>query len=344
MKKLQLNNRRLLPLVITIVGVAVLGAFVILQSHAATPTSSIEPENGTVAAPASQVSTVSASGGKSVKFGAVTSGGGTGVRTCPVYPAFPDASCSGVPSGSALTTISGDLATSSSGQIIDHKLITGDVAVLHSNVTITNSRILGRIANKASSGLTITDTDIGPDNCPTVSSFYNNLNGTGYTLLRSHVHNSGADIIGIGGTGTILIKDSIVNQACIYPGDHLDAAQFYAPGDVGNITIDHSFLDARPVNSPGSLGNAAIFWADSPGSGSRLTATHSKFAGGNFTLSLYDAKIGSGVIFDVNNNTIVKNSYNYGPCSSSNTTTFNGVEGLKFTGNVYEDGSAVPSC
>lgn len=325
------------------------GIFVWVSSAAGTPTA-FEAESGTLAAPAATVSITGASGGSAVKFSAATptptptsTPGGT--RTCPAYPARPNASCIGVPAGTSLTTISGNLSTSANNQIIDSKLITGDVNINHSGVTITNSRIMGRINNSAAKGnLTVTDSDIGADACPASGNPYNLFNGTNYTMLRSHVHNSGADLMGMGGTGTILIQDSIVDHACWYAGDHLDAIQFYAPGDVGNITIDHTVLDARPDNQAGETGNAAIIWADNPGSGSRLTVKNSFFAGGNYTLMLYDAGASSGVVLDFQNNTFVKNSWRYGPCASSNTVPFNGTSGLKFTGNIYDDGSSMPGC
>ena len=331
-----------LPFFAVIGLVVTLGAAFLLSSHAATTTIAVEPELGSVALPATTVNDPTASLGSAVKFGVASANVG-GTRLCPAYPAFPDLSCTGVPAGTQLITINGDLTTSSDGQIIDGKLITGDVGVLNANVTIKNSRILGRIANKASNGLSITDSDIGPDVCPTSSSFYNNLNGTNYTLSHSRVHNAGADIMGIGGMGTILIKESIVNQACIYPGDHLDAMQFYSPGDVGKITVQHTVIDSRPVNAVAN-GNAAIFWADNPGSGSRLNVTQSKLAGGNYTASLYDATATSGVVLSLIGNTFVKNSYTYGACASANSVAYNGTSGIIFMNNIYDDGSNVGSC
>ncbi|HEX8182111.1 MAG TPA: hypothetical protein VF575_00745 [Candidatus Saccharimonadales bacterium] len=340
-----MNHFRLLIVVLITLGTAVLGTIYMKSSQAATPFVSLEPETGEVAAPSTVVTDTTASTGKAIKFAATsTQPPATGTRTCPAYPAFPNDDCTGVPSDTSLTAIAGGLSTSANGQVIDGRLINGDLSVNHSNVTVKNTRIMGRISNRAPSNLIVMDSDIGPDSCPASSNFYNNFNGTNYTMLRSRVHSAPADLVGIGGTGTIVIRDSIINRACIYPGDHLDAIQWYAPGEVGNVTIDHSIVDTRPVNSPGSLGNAAIFWADRAGSGSRLTATNNWFAGGNYTVSLYDANAGSGVILDVRNNTFLKNSYTYGACASANSIPFNGSEGVRFTGNIYHDGSAFPSC
>lgn len=314
-----------------------------ISANADTATTvSFQAENGTKTGNVAQIADASAAGGSAVQFGSGTPQ--TGERTCPAYPLPPDASCTGVPAGTNLTTVSGNLTTSSNGQVINARLIAGDLLVTHGNVTVTNSRIKGRIINNASNGLTVTDSDIGADSCPSGPSPYNNFNGTNYTMLRSRVHNAGADLMGMGGTGTILIKDSIVNQACWYPEDHLDAIQFYAPGSVGIITLDHSVFDARPVNVASEKGNAAIIWADNPGSGSRLTVTKSFLAGGNYTTMLFDAGANSGVIIDINNTTYAKNAWTYGPCAMSNSVAFNGTSGIKFTNNRYDDATSFPNC
>ena len=325
-----------------VVGAAAAGVAVVLAIFAAGTPIAFEAESGTLATGATAVTASDASGGSALKFG---NGSDGGTRTCPAYPLPPNASCTGVPVGTSLTTVNGGMITSSDGQKIDGKLIEGDLIVQNKNVTVTNSRIIGRIANN-SSGLTVTDSDVGLDSCQTPAyedGDFNNFDGTNYTMIRTHVHNSGADLTGMGGTGTILIQDSIINQACYYDGDHLDAIQFYSPGDVGNVTINHSFLDSRAVNVS-ALGNSAIFWADTPGSGSRLTVNQSFLAGGNYTAALYDAKTGSGVVLDIHNTTFIKNSYQYGPCAASNSVQFDGTSGIKFTNNVLDDGTPVSGC
>lgn len=343
------------------IGVAALFAagvgYVAVSAFAAGVFAQFELEQSAPSGQTTIVNNAGASGGKLLTFGSGTSFNATpvptpvrapspapqtGARTCRPYPQMPDSSCTGVPAGVPLATINGDLTTSSDEQVIDGRLITGDLVVRNKNVKVQNTRIKGRVANIASSGLVIVDSDIGADGC--TKSVFNNLNGTNYTLLRSHVHNSGADLIGIGGAGTILVQDSIINQACFFAGDHLDAAQWYAPGDVGHVTFIHTVLDTRPVNVAGALGNAAIFWADNPGSGTTLTVTQSKFAGGNYTLALYDAMATSRIVLDINNSTFVKNSYMYGPCASSNSVNFDGTSGIKFTNNVFDDGTKLLTC
>lgn len=319
-----------------------IGFGVLTAVRAAGTTASVQSEGGTINSPANSLSDSSASGGQAIKFGSAVVGG---TRTCPAYPLFPDSSCTGVPSGTSLTTINGNYTTATDGEHIDGKLIQGDLFVNNNNVVVTNSRIVGRINNN-SSGLSISDSDVGLNSCPTTAyenGDYSDLGGTNYTVIRTHIHHAGADLMAIGGTGTILIQDSIIDQPCYYAGDHLDAAQFYAPGSVGHVTFDHSSLDVRPVNSAVS-GNAAIFWADFPGNGSTLEVNHSKLAGGGYTVALYDAVAGSHIVLTVENSTFVDSSWAYSYCASSNSVQYNGQEGVRFLNNVSTTGAALSGC
>src|SRR5690348_15617288 len=66
-----------------------LGVVVIATVLATGSNVAVEPETGTLAAGAAQVTNAGASGGKAVKFSTGTAAG------CPAYPAFPDANCTG---------------------------------------------------------------------------------------------------------------------------------------------------------------------------------------------------------------------------------------------------------
>ncbi|HEX6258643.1 MAG TPA: right-handed parallel beta-helix repeat-containing protein [Candidatus Saccharimonadales bacterium] len=267
-------------------------------------------------------------------------GGGTpGVQSCAPFPAFPDESCTGVPSGIQMQTISGGFSTTGNGQTISGKLITGELVVDHNNVTVVNSRIKGRIIYSGT-GLTLRDVDLGPDACPGSSTGTRLLAGNDFTLTRVHMHNNGDDLLALTGGGNITIRDSLFNKTCYYPGDHLDAIQYYHPGGVPNVTIEHNRIDARASNISGN-GNAAVFWADSPGAGARLTLKNNLFAGGNYTVYALDAPAGSGVVIDVNANRLFA-IHIPGPCSTSNSIAFNGTSGVKWSGNAFTDGAPIP--
>lgn len=259
---------------------------------------------------------------------------------CPAYPAFPTGSCTGVPSGTTLSSVT-TFSTSSNGQTINGLLITGDLVINHDNITVTNSRIKGRVAYNGHRGLTLRDVDLGPDSCP----ISNNggvrlLNGDDYILTRVHLHHNGDDLLAMTGGGTILIQDSLFNNTCYYAGDHLDAIQYYDPGGVANVTLLHNTLDARPANNSG-FGNAAIFWGDFPGAGTRLNVRNNFLAGGNYTFYALDAASGSGVIIDISGNRFLRNTYTYGPCALTNSDPFDGASGIKWNNNAYSDGAAI---
>ncbi len=324
-------------IIVSIVLAALVGTLVVALSKAATPVASFEAENGMLSG-AAPVSDAAASNGAAVKFAPAQ----TGTRSCPPFPAFPDTSCTGVPAGTSLTTVNGSLSTSANGQTIDARLITGELSIGHDNVTVKNSRIKGRVALNGHTGIVLQDVDLGPDACAAGSGNFESINGSGYSLIRTHVHHNNADLIRLGGSQPILIKDSLLDSTCFYAGDHLDAVQWYDPGGVGSVTINHSSIDVRPVNNTGK-GNAAIFWADNPGSGTTLTVFNSRLAGGGYTTAFYDASAGSGVVIDAHDNVYVKDSFSFGPCSSSASVAFNGTDGLKFTNNKLDDGTAI-SC
>lgn len=307
-----------------------------MYSQAAAPTTSIESEAGTLSGGATQITDVSASAGKAVRFASSP----LTTRECPPFPAFPDETCTGVPVGYPLQTYTGDFTTTSDGQAIDGLYITGKLVVNNENVTVTNSHIVGRINLNGHKGLDLTDVEVGPDTCPASSSTFQQLTGSGYTLTRTYFHNSAADAIRLSGSGKTIIQDSLIKNACYYTGDHLDTIQWYSPGTTGDVTITHSNIDVRPANYAGN-GNAAVFWSDVPGDGSQLTLHNNLFAGGNYTIYINDAPAGSNSVITVTDNRWVDGSYNYGPRNKSNTIAYDGTSGVIWSGNSFVSGAEI---
>lgn len=124
-------------------GFAVVGSIILFAVQAGTSDSSIEPESGAVVSPASTLDDVTASSGKAVQFNAPATGGSSGF--CDTYPALPsskpDATNTGVPSGTSLTAYTGSMTITAAGTVIDGKIITGSLVINANNVTIKNSRI-----------------------------------------------------------------------------------------------------------------------------------------------------------------------------------------------------------
>jgi hypothetical protein len=302
---------------------------------------------GTGAAPASPAPTPTMPTMPPLKPGATTGrpapGGGQPSRPAPPPGGYPNASNTGVPSGSHLTAVGGDLKSSRDGQLISGMDIGGTLIIGNSNVTVRNSRIRGRVDYRATNGstLTIEDSEIGPDGCP------GSLGGANpndyplmyysgwYTLRRVHLHGD-EDLLRTS-YGTTLVQDSYLDHTCMYAGAHADALQQYSPGDVSKVTLIHNTIDGRPANTGGDKGNSAVFWSDHPGAGSRLTAYGNLFAGGNYSVWTTDATAGSGVTIDVHDNQFVRASYQYGPHNCANSIPFNGREGVKWSNNTFSD-------
>jgi len=127
-------------------------------------------------------------------------------RTCPAFPAMPDAACTGVPPGVTLHACS---STISAAGTYDSCLFTGGVYINARNVTITRSRVLGIVGgstyNDPTRNLKLIDveidggTTIDPDGQAAVG-------GNGYTCLRCHVHRTGR---GANAGSNVEIRDSL---------------------------------------------------------------------------------------------------------------------------------------
>jgi len=166
-------NKRLnkyVPIFAVVVVFGGLGTALLLTSHAATPTASLEAENGTLSSPASKVSDTTASGSQAVKFSAPSGGFQASCITSPHVCGYPDATNTGVPAGTTLTT-SGCITVTTNGAVIQNLSITDcNITVKANNVTIKNTRVSGctyypiDYDDSLYSGLTIQDSEIA-SNC-----------------------------------------------------------------------------------------------------------------------------------------------------------------------------------
>lgn len=264
------------------------------------------------------------------------------------WPAcFPTAATTGVPAGTALTTVNGDLHAAG-GTTIDGKDIQGSLIVDGPSVTVRNTRIHGLVFDSQQNGhvgLTLTDSEITAD--PGQSYSVGNfppITGS-YELTRVHVHRwqDGPRT----DRGIVTIRDSLVDELAFAAGEHPDAVQQYCPGCVVHVTIDHSTLSGCAGNSI-DKGNSAIFWSDHPGTGSTLSLTHSRLACGQFTIRINDTGSGvagnfPGVVAEVRDNTVAAGSYAGGPAECGNGRAWNGTDGVKWSGNVLDTGPTIPS-
>lgn len=230
------------------------------------------------------------------------SGGGK----CPL-PAYPSPSCTGVPSGTKLTTINGDFTANKAGQVIEGKRITGDLRINASGVKIRNSEIHGEVKNATTQTYEITDSTVGPPSgCNTAAAVGNSH----YKAIRVHIRNFSDGFRNEG--NDILIQDSLVTL-CSRSGDHSDGIQGYKGGS--NVVVRHNTIDQRGANKEDVT--SPIFFSD----GSKgAVVEDNMFIGGGYTVRLY----GSGYTFA--NNVVVDKAWLYGPAS-------NDCGGIRWTNN-----------
>lgn len=258
-----------------------IGALIVLTSRAAGPFASLDAGSGnTLTGAATTVTDASAFGGSAVRFGTPTPTPGGGSATCPVYPAFPDANCTGwAHTGVTLKTVPGQVASGTGwnweGSPFNYVKITGSNAILDGldiqgcvyvdtgvrNITIKRSRIAGacnyviRLDNTedASLGLVLTDVEIDGKGNGAVG-----LKGSGFTATRVNVHDySGKGLM----TGSnTLVEDSYIHDPACYPPDHQSAMG--TNGGASNIILRHNHVDGRPTEcTSGGIANYDDFGA-----------------------------------------------------------------------------------
>lgn len=254
--------------------------------------------------------------------------------TCAWPTCFPSAATVG-PSGT-LTPVSGDLTVSSG--TVNSKNVSGVIRITGGTATnpvvITNSVAAG-IIGCASCRWTLTDSRVDANNTDSTGQG-EAIQGGSFTILRTEITRAFDGIRLDGSNNPSVVRDSLIHNLWHCPDCHNDGVQFYDPGVGKNITFDHNTIDANVTN--GDLANSALMLADNP-KNLKVTMTHNRFSNGGYSVRLYDGKAGSGDVYTFTENTVVKNSYQYGPCLLTYTPPFDGTSGYKWSGNVYSDGT-----
>ena len=181
--------------------------------------------------------------------------------SCPPFPLFPDASCTGYQHTGVTLQVCHELDGSDDGhlertQVFDGCLFTGNqgfIRIQAANIVIRNSLIQGAVAthwtmNHDYKNLFISDTEITtavPDNAPVGD-------GTNYTCLRCHVHHTST---GLGGGSGVSILDSYVHDMTYSTGAHQAAVGM---NNGLNIRIIHNNLDCHRWNVPPYAGPGAV--------------------------------------------------------------------------------------
>jgi len=322
----------------TAAAVAAVGLFIV-ATHASGFFASVDPDQGTLTANAHIVNDAGASGGKAIQFTApaVTppttpppttpppSGTLTNCMPNPSRCGYPDATNTGVPAGTALTAVNGDMTISTANAVVDSKEVFGCINVTAPGVTIKRTKIhcdgsYGIYMNDQVSGasntrrLTIQDSDIECLNIHETAIAYVNI-----TVQRVYIH-GGCENGGAFNDNTTVQDSYITDILEIHPelptGTHGDGIQF--AGDVANILIDHNSIIVGAVTS-------ALNWTDPAVS---FVAQNNLLSGGGYTVYCPRSATPAGSFQVINNR--FAGSPTYGQTDHCTTS------GVTFTGN-YQD-------
>jgi hypothetical protein len=199
-------------------------------------------------------------------------GTATGCASQPSACGYPDATNTGVPAGTALTVVNGDLTITAAGTVVEGKEINGCVLVKAPNVTIRRSKVhcagdyaIGSFTQQYSGGgLLIEDVEVDcADTSGTAIADY------GTTARRVNIHGceNGFDI-----DTNITVEDSYIHDLHETPTAHTDGIQV-AIGE--HIVIRHN-----TIFNPG--GTSAII--NHPTREVDVLITNNLLAGGAYTL------------------------------------------------------------
>ena len=184
---------------------------------------------------------------------------------------LPDASNTGVPAGTKLTTVDGDMEVRSAGTVISNKNIKGCITVLAPNVTIKDTKIscpgyYGVLFDSSTkgSGLLIEDVEIDCLDTNTTG-----VASHGLTARRLNIHGC-ENGFSIDNTSTV--EDSYMHDFYQGATGHADGIQLEGGAD---ITITHNtILDL--------IGTSAII--SDPSRNSNVLVSGNLMAGGSYTL------------------------------------------------------------
>jgi hypothetical protein len=196
-------------------------------------------------------------------------------------PAWPDATNTGVPSGTSLTVVNGNLDITTAGTVVENKDVRGCIHVTAPDVIIRKSKVSCAdfyVIDNESTNLLIEDVTVDCQNLHHTGIVWSN-----YTARRVNVS---ACENGLWAENNVVIEDSYVHDIIPYDpvtDPHTDGIQI--PSNSTNITIRHNRIYGQ-YSSANSFGNSAIFIGTGPSNSmtSNITVTNNLLAGGGYTL------------------------------------------------------------
>ena len=263
---------------------------------------------------------VSGGGQSPAATASATPQGGSTARNCAQEPSrcgFPDATNTGVPAGTALSVINGNIRVTTPGTVIDRKDIRGCIIVEAPNVVIRRSRITSPncfymiLSEDPAGNLLVEDVEI---NCQNQNA--HGIGDNGITARRVNIHHceNGFDV-----DVNFTVVDSYIHDACACADGHEDGIQI-AVGR--NVTIHHNTIFV--------YGTSAVI--SKPDNTAQVRISNNLFAGGAYTL--YCSPGDSTVNFRVLDNRFSKllwpNGGFYGPWTDCENET-------EVRNNIWDD-------
>jgi PKD domain-containing protein len=204
----------------------------------------------------------------------------SGEKNClndPHVCGYPDATNSGVPSGTALTSHAGETVTTP-GAVVKDESFTGELTVDASNVTVEDDQInQGVNVAPGLTGVTVEHSTCAGSN------IQNCVFAKSKALVKDDYFTGCGECI----NGAVTLEDSYLDVSAVIPEEHYEAV--YYGGGEGALVIDHNTMFS-PNHDQGET--AVIFASVDFGNQTTLTIDDNLLAGGNFTI--YGGGSGSG--------------------------------------------------
>jgi hypothetical protein len=220
---------------------------------------------------------------------------------------FPNASNTGVPAGTQLTTRSGDVRLGA-GQSLINVHVTGSVYITGSGAVIKNSQVDGGINNISApqNSFTVTDTTIGPATGCKDAAPEAGLEAGNFTATRVQIRNYNHAVQPE--AANAVVTDSFM-KVCSQGADHADGVIAYKSG--ANVKILRNTIDMSGV--PKANQTAPVF-----NTGSQVPSfdiENNLLLGGSYSVRIYNDNAAPGG-YAFKNNSVVQGSWLYGAVDS----------------------------
>jgi hypothetical protein len=195
-----------------------------------------------------------------VAIGVGGGGGQSGLSTCPL-PAYPSASCTGVPAGTTLTPVTGNYDGNTTNEVIDGLDVSGCFVIHAAGVTIKNSKAncikVGDSGDASRSGtpLEIEDSEVDCDDGSQGN--FTGIFPENFKVYRTNIHNceNGASVGDYAEFHDSYIHDlfQCPIAGCPEPGSpHTDGIEFEV--GAGSVIAHNTIYAFNPPCSPGNNG------------------------------------------------------------------------------------------